>query len=139
MPMMFCRVVRVGLAENMGLGQRCEWVGAGMGSWQSWGIAFQVERASLQRGGPIWGRGGAARRLRREGVALGKPSSCATLGSVGGLSGKDLTFSEGRSRRVVRVGGAPRMDTYTGSGDSAFCCLWCGLACTVQGPQTRGC
>lgn len=105
------RVVRAGLAENVALGQRCEWVGAGMGSWQSWGIALQVERASLQRRGPVWGRR-SSQEAAKGGVALGKASSCVAPGGLGGFSVAGLTLQRG-VLGVARGGGAPRVETRT--------------------------
>ena len=88
MPTTFCRVVRVGLAENMALGQRCEWVLV-WGGWQPWGIAFQVERASGAERGPIWGNGEAARRPVKGGSGCRKD---------------EFLCSTGRHRRVLSEG-----------------------------------
>ena len=100
------------LAENVGLRQRCEWVGAGMGLWQSWGIAFQVERASLQRGGPIWGRR-SSQEATKGGSGSRKGEFLCGAGRLWRVLSEGLDSSEGRSRHVVRGGGAPRMEACT--------------------------
>ena len=79
----------MGLAENMALGQRCEWV-LGWGGWQPWGIAFQVERVWCREGAPSRATEEQPGGRRREEVAVGKTSSCAALGGIGGFSAKDL-------------------------------------------------
>lgn len=120
----------MGLAENVGLGQGCEWVGTGMALWQSWGIAFQVERASRAERGPHLGReerlGG---RKGRDGSRKGE--LLCSLGGRGGFSVKDLTLSEGCSRRVVRGGGAPRMEACTQDRVTALFAV-CGVGWRAQ-------